>query len=370
MKKMKKLGALSLLTLSMAMVACGGNEQPQQRVDSKVYKTLKIQPTDATVSTKYTASIRGEQNVDIRPQISGVITKIAINEGADVKKGQTLFIIDQTPYKAALDVANANVESAKSKVATAELNEASDKKLLDKKIISNNEYLVTVNTLNQAKADLALAVAQAKNAKNDLSYTVIKSPVDGVAGMIPYRVGSLVSSTITDPLVSVSKNDKMYVYFSISESNLLSLVEESGSEAKFIEDMGDITLTLSNGSTYPIKGKIDAISGVIEQSTGTVSLRAVFDNPNQLLKDGGNGSLSIANNYEGVMVVPKSGTYEVQNKIFVYKVIDGKANSAAIDVLPTDNGKEYIVKSGITFADVIIAEGAGLVREGAVINAK
>lgn len=366
---MKKLGALSLLTLSLGMMACG-NEQPQRKVDNKVYKTLTIKPESAEVSTRYTASIRGEQNVDIRPQITGVITKILINEGADVKKGETLFIIDQTPYKAAVNVASANVKSAEAAVATAKLNAESDQKLFDKKIISNNELSVTLNTLSTAEANLALAKAQEVSAKNDLSYTVIKSPVDGVAGMIPYRVGSLVSSSITEPLVSVSKNDRMYAYFSISESNLLSLVEESGSEAKLIEDMDDITLVLSNGSTYSIKGKIDAISGVIEQSTGTVSLRAVFENPNQFLKDGGNGSLVITNKYEDVMVVPKAATYEIQNKIFVYKVIDGKACAAEIDVLPVDNGKEYIVRSGISLSDVIIAEGAGLVREGAVVNAK
>lgn len=356
-----------LLATLLTTTSC--QDSVTQKVE-KSYKTLTISEGSSSVTTKYTASIKGEQFVDIRPQVSGVITKIAINEGAKIRKGETLFIIDQVPYQAALDVAIANVKSAEASVATAKLNAQSGEMLYNEKVISENELLTLQNTLASAEATLAQVSAQEKIARNDLSYTVVKSPVDGVAGMINYRIGALVSSSISDPLVSVSNNDKMYAYFSISESSLISLIEQWGSADSLINEMDDVALILSNGSTYSHKGHIDAISGVIESGTGTVGLRAMFENPEKILRDGGNGTLAITTVYDNVIVVPKVATFEIQNKTFVYKVIDGKAASAEISILPSDNGKDYIVNGGVDISDVIVAEGAGLLREGTEINTK
>lgn len=367
MKKTGLLYAIASIAIAFAAPSCKDSGKPQS---TKNYKTLTIAESNTTVSNRYTASIRGEQFVDIRPQVSGVITKIAISEGAKITKGQTLFIIDQVPYQAALDVAIANVSSAKSAVATAKLNAESGKFLFDENVISDNELQVLQNTLLSAEASLALANAQETMARNDLSYTVIKSPVDGVASMINYRVGALVSSTIDNPLVSVSNNNQMYAYFSISESALLSLIEASGSTENLIKEMEDVTLILNNGHTYTHKGKIDAISGVIDSSTGSVGMRAVFDNPDQMLRDGGNGSLVITTPYNNVIVIPKVATYEIQNMTFVYKIVDGKTFATQIEVLPNDNGQEFIVSGGIEVSDIIIAEGAGLLREGTEVEVK
>lgn len=367
MNNLKFWSAMTLLAIAASSTSC---KEATVQQSEKSYKTLTIENSNTNVNSKYTASIRGEQFVDIRPQISGVITNIAIAEGAKVTKGQTLFVIDQVPYQAALEVAKANVKSAKATVATAQLNVDSNKELLSEKVISQIEYQTSLNTLASAQAALALAEANQKIASNNLSYTVIKSPVNGVAGMINYRIGALVSSSSESPLVSVSNNDHMYAYFSISESSLISLLEQSGSTEELLAQMDSVTLILNNGSTYSLPGKVDAISGVIEQSTGTVGLRALFDNPDQILRDGGNGSLVISTLHEDVIVIPKVATYEIQNKIFAFKVIDGKASSAEITVMPNDNGQEYIVTRGLSQGDVIIAEGAGLLREGTVINAK
>ncbi len=366
MKKVTITSTLALLAVAALCVSC--REEVKEQV-AKSYNILTVESSTTSVSTIYSASIRGEQFVDIRPQVSGVITKIAISEGAKISKGQTLFVIDQVPYIAAVDAATAAVASAEATVATAKLNVESGEALHEENVISNIELQTLQNTLLSANAALTQAKSEEKSARNNLSYTVVKSPVDGVAGMINYRIGALVSSTIDTPLVSVSNNDKMYAYFSISESALLTMIENSGSTDKLLEEMKDVTLTLNNGNIYAHRGEVDAISGIIDSSTGSVGVRALFDNPDQMLRDGGNGSLSIATTYEDVIVIPKVATFEIQNKTFVYKVIDNKATSAEITIVQGDNGNEFIVTSGIEVGDEIIAEGAGLMREGTVVKA-
>ncbi len=365
MKRVRIISTLAIIAIALLTVSCKESAKPQSE---KSYKTLTVATSDITVSTLYSASIRGEQFVDIRPQVSGVITKIAITEGAKISKGETLFVIDQVPYLAAVEVAEANVAAAESAVATAKLNVESGESLFQEDVISVIELQTLKNTLLSTQAALTLSKAEAKNARNNLSYTVIKSPVNGVAGMINYRIGALVSSSIDSPLVSVSNNHKMYAYFSISESSLLTLIEQYGSTDKLKENLDSVVLILNNGNTYTHTGTVDAISGIIDSSTGSVGLRAIFDNPEQILRDGGNGILSIATTHEDVIVIPKVATYEIQNKTFVYKVVDGKATSAEITILQADNGKEFIVNSGISVGDEIIAEGAGLVREGASVK--
>lgn len=365
MKDFKLLGYTSLLSLAAVMSSC---DQPIQQTKAKAFKTMTVERFDTHISTSYTAAIRGEQFVDIRPQISGVITKILIDEGADVKVGQTLFIIDQVPYKAALAVAIANVKSAEAGVATAKLNADSCRDLLSEGIISENEQLIAQNTLLNAEAALALAVAQEQIARNELSYTEVKSPVSGVASMISYRVGALVSSTITDPLVSVTNNDSMYAYFSMSEAHIMGLTRDAGSTKQLLESLDDVELQLSDGYKYLHAGQVDAISGTVDSATGSVTLRASFENPEQVLRDGGNGRVIMKHKYDDAIVIPKLATFEIQNKTFVYEVVDGKAASREITTLATDNGREYIVESGLIGGETIIAAGAGLLREGTPIS--
>ena len=197
---------------------------------------------------------------------------------------------------------------------------------------------------------------------------MVKSPVNGVASMIPYRVGALVNSNISQPLVTVSDDSKIFAYFSMAENQMLDLIQEYGSLKEAIKDMPEVELIMSNGKTYKHKGKINAVSGTISASTGSVSFRAVFPNPERLLRDGGSGTVIIPSVHEDCIIIPQTATFELQEKIFVYKVIDGKASSAVITIMPQNNGVEYIVESGLEVGDVIIAEGAGLVREGATIR--
>ena len=331
---MKQLIIFVVLCLPL-LYSCGA---PQQQETDTAYKTLTIKSGDQILKTGYTATLRGRQNVEIRPQVSGIITEICINEGDAVHKGQTLFIIDQIPYKAALQTAIANVKSAEAKLATAKLTADSKAELYKEQVVSEFDLQTARNEQIAAEAALAQAKAQEVNARNDLSYTEVKSPVDGVASMIPYRVGALVNSSITEPLVTVSDDSEVYAYFSMTENQILDFVQQYGSLKKAIEHLDKVELTMSNGKTYSSLGKVDAISGTIDEGTGAISLRAVFSNPDQFLRNGGSGTVVVPTVKKQCIIIPQAATYELQNRIFVYKVVDSKAQSAPVEVFRLNNG--------------------------------
>ena len=342
-------------------------DNQQKDMPSEKYKTLTVTKSNQTLQSEYPAILRGRQAVEVRPQVSGTITKICIKEGDIVHKGQVLFIIDQVPYKAALETALANVKSAEAKLRTARLTANSKEELYKEKVISDFDRQTAINQQLEAEAALAQAKAEETNARNSLSYTEVKSPVDGVASMIPYRVGALVSS-ITEPLVTVSDDSDIYAYFSMAENQMLDLISQYGSLEEACNNMPTVSLTLSNGKEYAEQGRIDAISGTVDPGTGGVTLRAVFPNQDHLLRNGGSGVISVPTEYSNCIIIPQSATYELQNKIFTWKVVDGKTQSTPISVYKYNDGKTYIVLSGLKPSDVIIAEGAGLIREGTPVN--
>ena len=351
----------------LAAVACG---QAPTAMGPGEYAVQTIATTNREIPTNYSATIRGRQDIDIYPQVSGTIWQLCVNEGQRVSKGQTLFIIDQVPYKAALQTAEANVAAAEASVATAQLTYDSKKELFARNVVSQYDLSTAENNLLTAKAQLAQAQAQQVNAANNLSYTVVKAPSDGVVGTLPYRVGALVSASMPQPLTTVSDNSTMYVYFSMTENQLLNLARRYGSIAETLKNMPDVQLLLNDGSMYDQSGRVESISGVIDTSTGSVSLRAAFPNPNGLLHSGGVGNVVLTSAFKNCIVVPQSATFELQDKIFVYKLVDGKASSTMIDVEKISNGKEYIVTSGLVPGDVIITEGVSRMREGTPIVPK
>ena len=357
----------AIMASFMAAVSCG--QAPTEQGPAQ-YGVTTIATTDREIQSNYSATIRGRQDIDIYPQVSGTISELRVTEGQSVSKGQTLFIIDQVPYKAALQTAEANVAAAKASVATAQLTYDSKKELFAKSVVSQYDLSTAENTLLTAKAQLAQAEAQRVNAANNLSYTVVKAPANGMVGTLPYRVGALVSASIPQPLTTVSANSEMYVYFSMTENQLLNLTRKYGSIANTLKNMPDIQLQLNDGSIYDQTGRIESISGIIDTSTGSVQLRAAFPNKGGLLHSGGAGSIILPVNYTDCIVVPQVATFELQDKVYVYKVVDGKATSSMIDVEKINNGREYIVKSGLVPGDVIVAEGVGLLREGTPIVAK
>lgn len=368
MKKVNWLVGASLAAAMAVMpVSC---KQPSQTSQSRSYDVLVLEPVSRELSSIYSATIRGKQDIDIRPKVSGYITQINVREGALVSKGQALFIIDQAPYQAELQTAVANVNIAKAAVEAATLTLASKERLYQQDIISEYEYQLAATTLDKEKAQLALAQANEVNARNNLSYTVVKSPTDGVVGNLPFRVGTLVSPSDATPLTSVSDNSEMYVYFSMTERQVLGLTRAYGSLENALKNLPELELQLSDGTTYAEKGRIEAISGIIDPTTGAVSVRAKFPNRKRLLLSGGAGNVLMPYSQDNCIVIPQSATYEIQDKTYVFQVTGGVAQSRIIEIFPLSNGKEYVIQSGISPGDTIVAAGVGLLRDGSPVHIK
>ena len=364
MKIKSNLLLLASCSLLLFLSSCSG-KKTQQQMPSANFKTMTVTTQDVTMTTKYSATIRGRQDIDILPQVSGTLQRLCVSEGQKVAKGQTLFIIDQVPFQAALNTAEASQKAANAALATAQLNYDSKKMLFDQQVISDVELQTAHNALLSAKAQVAQADAQVVNARNNLSYTVVKSPSNGVVGTLPYRQGALVGPSIPQALTTVSDNSQMYVYFSINEAQLLNMTRESGSAEAAISAMPEIKLLLVDGSEYQHLGKVESVSGVVDRSTGTVQVRAAFDNPEKLLRSGSTGYVVIPYVYKDRIVIPSTATVQMQDKFKVYLV--GKDNIAHEQLVTTEslsNGKEYVIKDGLKVGDVIVAEGAGMLKDG------
>lgn len=361
MNDLKRMRRPAVIAAALLLAACGGGQTAPAGGD---YPTLVAETTDRTLETSYSATIRGRQDIDIYPDISGKITELRVTEGESVKRGQVLFVIDRVPYEAAVRVAEANLAAARVGVDKAQLDYDSTKELFDHEVVSSYELQTSLNALQTAQATQAQMEAQLVDARNNLSYTEVKSPSDGVIGTLPYRIGALVGPSIAEPLTTVSDNSEMYVYFSLNENRLLDLVQRYGSLEKALRQMPDIRLELGNGTIYDLPGRVESISGVINTKTGAVQLRAVFPNPDRILFSGANGTVLMPESYAGVIVIPQEATFELQDQVLAYKVVDGKAKSVHIDVASISDGREYIVLSGLEAGDEIVASGAGLMREG------
>ena len=361
----KWLRLIGIVGCTVWMASC------KQATDAGVkpsFAIMEVKAADKELSTSYSATIRGRQDIDIYPQVSGTIEKLCVTEGQTVRRGQLLFVIDQIPYRAALKTAVANVEAARAAMATAELTYNSNKELYAQKVVSEFSLKTAENTYLTAKAQLTQAEAQEVNARNNLSYTEVKSPSDGVVGALPYRVGALVGANLPYPLTTVSDNSDMYVYFSMTENQLLALTRQYGSMDEALKNMPEVELILNDNSVYNKKGVIESISGVIDRQTGTVMARVVFPNESRLLHSGASGTVVVPSIYKDCIAIPQGATVQMQDKVVLYKVVDGKAVSTLITVAGINHGREYVVLSGLQSGDEIISEGAGLVREGTQVK--
>ncbi|WP_455664826.1 efflux RND transporter periplasmic adaptor subunit [Phocaeicola sp.] len=363
------LGRLAMFSAAIAMLTSCGGGQGGMKLGDDEFTVVAVQSTASQQSTSYPATIKGIQDIEVRPQVSGFIVKLCVDEGATVKKGQALFQIDPTQYAAAERQAKAAVEMAKSNVNTLTLNEQQKKNLYEKKIISDFEYQSAVDQLLSAKASLAQAQAQLTSASQNLGFCTVTSPSNGVVGTFPYRVGSLVSPSVAQPLTTVSEIGTVYVYFSMTEKQLLEMTKAGGTLKEQLEKMPAVELQLADGTTYNEKGRIDAVSGVIEQSTGSVSMRAVFPNTNNILRSGGTGNVVFPYTMNDVILIPQTATQEIQDKKFVYVVgADNKVKHTEITVSPLDNGKQYIVTGGLKAGDRIVVEGVQILKDGQEIK--
>lgn len=355
------------LFFPILLASCNENESEIRTID---YTVTTVKLSAITLNEPFPATVRGRQDIEIYPQVSGTITKVCVTEGQRVRKGQELFIIDQVPYYAALQTASANVEAAKTNVETARIELESKQMLFNENVVSEYDLSNAKNAFNVASARLKQAEAEELNARNSYSYTTVVSPADGVVGTLPFRMGALVSPQLSQPLTTVSDNSVMYVYFSLSEKELQSMIRQYGNIERMIARMPEVHLQLSDGSMYDKAGRIESVSTVLNQATGSGQIRAAFDNESGILLTGGTGNVIIPHRLSAALCIPQSATYELQDKLFVYRVIDGKAQSTPITVHPISDGKSYTVLSGLSEGDMIITTGVGMIKNGDIVAVK
>lgn len=393
------------------LTSCGGGGKHQLPTNNE-YPVITIGAANAQMKTTYPATIKGIQDVEVRPKVSGFITKLYVHEGEAVKAGQVLFVVDNAIYQSAVRQAEAAVASAQSGVnraqasvvqaaaalnsalaqaATAQLTYNNSKQLYANKVIGDYEMQAAKNgyetaqaAVNQARSGIQAAnsgvkqaqagVKQAQaglaSAKENLSFCYVKSPASGYVGSLPYKEGALVSPSSPMPITTISNISTMEVYFSMTESDILALSRNNRTLGNALNTFPSVSLLLADGSVYKHVGKIVKTSGMIDAATGTVSVIARFPNPESLLKSGGSGQVVIAKNNNNALVIPQDATVQVQDKIFVYKVdANNKVHYTEIKVNAQNDGINYIVTSGLKLGEKIVSKGLASLQDGMEIKA-
>ncbi|EJW90661.1 multidrug resistance protein, AcrA/AcrE family [gut metagenome] len=363
---MKKI-ALWMLAATL-LTSCGSksNQMPEANKD---FAVVTVQTSEADLKTTYPATIRGMQDIEIRPKVSGYLTKLLVDEGSVVSKGQPLFLIDSEQYRASVKAAQAQVRVCKATIATQKLTVENKRMLHKQNIISNYDLQMAENTLASYEAQLAAAEANLQSAQDNLRWCTVISPADGVVGMIPYRVGSLVSASSAQALTTVSNISQMYVYFSMTEKQLLGLTREQGGLQAAIQNMPAVSLVLADGTQFSQTGVVSTVSGVIDSSTGSVQMRATFKNEGNILRSGGTGSILVPVHQKDAILVQQKATFDIQNKKFVYVLGPGnKVAAREITVLPQNDGSTYVVTSGLKVGERIVVDGVNQLKNGMQIN--
>lgn len=348
------------------MISCGGGGMPNFGDNEYPVETVTTQSAD--LQTTYPATINGIQDVEIRPKTSGFLTQINVKEGQTVQAGQVLFVIDNQAQQMQVRQAQAAVNTAQSAVNTAKLTFENSKQLHEKKVIGDYELQTAENTYASAQAQHAQALAALASAKEALTYCYVKSPAKGVVGTLPFKVGTLVSAS--NVLTHVADISQMEVYFSVTEKDMLSMSKSEGGLNGAVASLPKVKLQLADGTVYAYEGEVVTASGVINQATGSVQLKARFPNPDGLLKSGGSGAIIIPRSSDASIIIPQNVVVEVQNKKFVYVVDDkGVARYTEITVDPQTDGVNYIVTGGLNVGDKYVTNGITKLHDGDTIKA-
>jgi|WetSurMetagenome_2_1015567.scaffolds.fasta_scaffold24508_2 RND family efflux transporter MFP subunit len=337
------------------LVSCSSNKKVSEQVDN--YEVVKPIVTNTSVSTDYVAEIQALQNVELRSRVKGYLDKIYIDEGKFVKQGQILFSISSQEYQEELTKAQAELNSALSDVNTSQLELKNVKILVEQNIVSATELEIAQAKLEAAQARVDEAKANQSSATLNLSYTIIKAPFDGVVNRIPYKIGSLIDEGTL--LTSISNDKEMYAYFNVSEKEYLDFQKDK-------EQMNnkEVSLILADGQEYKYKGIIETVDGEIDKSTGNIAFRAIFNNPNMLLRHGSTGKIVISKSVNNAIMIPQKSTFEVQERTYVY-VVDSDNIVKLRSITPQYRLEDmYIVSQGLEPDDQFLYEGLQLVKEG------
>ena len=352
----KLISILTIASVFLVMVSCGNKDNAQsaaaQQQQALPFPVTQIQTQTVEGFNEYPVNIEGIVNSDVRAKTSGYIQKVLVDEGAKVRKGQPLFRLETQSL-------SQDAEAAKAQVNVAQVEVDKLKPLVEKNIISPVQ-------LETAKANLAQAKAAYSSIAANIGYATVKSPVDGYVGSINFREGALVSAADATPLTTVSDISKVYAFFTLNESQYIDHLKRmtGKTKAERFKNFPDVSLVLANGDIYSEKGRIQTSTGQISETTGTIKVRAAFDNPNELLTNGNSGKIRIPSTYKNAVVVPQSSTFEQQGKVMIYTLgEDNKVSSKIIEVeAKVDN--LYVVKSGIDTNTKIVASGVSKLRDG------
>ena len=360
---MKSMKWTLMLGVVAGLVSCSVN-LPKETQSS--FETMTVQKSDIELPYKFSARMKGQNDVTVTPQVSGQLMKICVAEGQQVKKGQTLFIIDSRNAQLELEAAQANLQAALAQENSAKLEYESNKNLFDKKIVSSYMLNNSENTYKQAQASVAQAKSAVNRAKVNLGFCTITASVSGVIGEIPVRAGDQVSPMTQ--LTMLSGNTTMYAEFSVTESIVEAMVKEgmkANEVEKYIANLPPATFVMKNGTEYPHKGRVVSLTGVVNAETGSLTSKVSFPNPDGHLYSGIQGTIVMPFAENSVIVVPQYAVVRLQDKAQVYKVkADSTATAVEVTTEDTGNGKDFIVTSGLEVGDVIVTVGANNVNEG------
>lgn len=384
MTKRVQLLSSSLVAMLLLFGSCGGEKDSKAPAaagpggpggaaskEVKDYPVLTIVPHSTTLFSDFPATVQGQQNIEIRPKIDGYIQSIYVDEGGTVRRGQPLFKISAPQYEQQVRTAQADIKIAEANVNAAQMQVNKVRPLVEKDIISKFELESAEYTLQARQAALAQAKATLANARTNLGYTSVTSPVNGVVGTIPYRIGSLVSSSTVQPLTTVSNIGNIYAYFSINEKQALEFVKNNPGRTlqQRLSIIPPVSLILSNGTEFPEKGRIETASGLINTQTGSVSVRATFPNPGNVIRSGSSGVVRIPRTVDSAILVPQKATFEVQGKKFIYIVEStGTVRSSEIKTMEGGNGQYFVVTDGVKPGEKIVLEGVATLKEGALVK--
>jgi membrane fusion protein (multidrug efflux system) len=362
---MKSNKIFAVVAMTALLVSCGGKSGGRPSFGDNEFPVQAVQTKNASMQTSYPATIKGVQDVEIRPKVAGFITRVCVKEGQAVSAGQLLFVIDNETSQAAVRQAQAAVNTAIAQCNTAKLTMDNNQKLFEQNVIGQYELEYSKNTYASAQAQLAQARAVLASAKEQLNFCFVKSPSAGVVGNLPYKVGAMVSASSTPALTTLSNITSMEVYFSMTEKDMLNLSKTAGGTQAAVNAIPAVKLQLADGTMYGHEGKVTKASGVIDASTGSVQLIAHFPNPERLLKSGGSGSIIIPRHDNTAIIVPQSSVTEIQDKKFVYVLgKDNKVTFTEIQVNPQNDGINYVVTSGLKAGDKYVTNGITKLNDG------
>lgn len=363
------LQTITFAAIAITVASCGNKDQQQGGHGPLPYKVVEVPTQNVTGYKNYPTTIQGKVASDVRAKISGYIQEVYVDEGAIVRKGQPLFRLETNMLNESADAAKAAIRTAEAQVNVAQVNVDKLVPLVTKGIISKIQLETAQANLASAKSQVAAAKAQHKSIVANIDYAIVKSPIDGIVGAIKFREGTLVSPSDPQPLTVVSDDSDIYAYFTLNEKEYFDFLEkiEGKSLKEKLSHLPTVKLQLANGQVYEETGKIETISGQINPTTGTVQLRALFNNPNRLLSNGNSGTLLLPNEYTNVLVVPESATFEQQGQVYVYTVANDTAKATKIEVIDRVN-KLAIVKEGVKKGEKIIGTGLGTLRSGTPIT--